>query len=75
MGRARGIVILWVGLFASVVTAEIEPMWMDYLGGTDYDYGSGIAVDSVGRVYVTGETRNASTFIHTNCNTRRIFHS
>jgi PKD repeat protein len=63
MERVRGIVILCVGLCASVVMAEIEPMWMDYLGGTDYDYGSGIAVDSAGRSYVTGETRNTSNFV------------
>jgi hypothetical protein len=63
MKRVRGVLILCVGLLASVTMAEIEPMWMDYLGGTDYDYGSGIAVDSAGRSYITGDTRNTHNFV------------
>ncbi len=63
MKRVRGVLILCVGLLASITMAEIEPMWMDYLGGTDYDYGSGVAVDSAGRSYITGDTRNTHNFV------------
>ena len=47
----------------SIAVAAIETEWMDYLGGTDYDYGSGVAIDSGGRIYVVGETRNTHNFI------------
>ena len=63
MEKVRGILILCIGLLSSVTMAEIEPMWMDYLGGTDYDYGSGVALDSAGRSYITGDTRNTSNFV------------
>ena len=34
-------------------------VYSTYLGGNDYDYGYGIAVDGVGSAYVTGETISA----------------
>ena len=39
--------------------------WQNILGGTDWDQGSGIAVDNAGYVYVCGKTRSTgpgSTF-------------
>ena len=34
-------------------------LWATYLGGTDFDWGRGIAVDGSGGVYVTGETQSS----------------
>ncbi|MEA3274765.1 MAG: SBBP repeat-containing protein [Pseudomonadota bacterium] len=35
------------------------PIYSTYLGGSDWDYGEGIAVDRVGNAYVTGKTQSA----------------
>ncbi len=43
--------------------AKLSPsgahLWSTYLGGSDYDAGWGIAVDSAGNVLVTGNTRSS----------------
>ena len=36
------------------------PLWTTYLGGTGFDFGAGIAVDDLGRVYVSGTTSSAT---------------
>ena len=36
-----------------------------YFGGTNFDSGNAIAVDSLGRVYLAGETSSGSGFPHT----------
>lgn len=43
------------------IVSELDPagsalLFSTYLGGTDFDYGDGIAVDAPGNVYVTGYT-------------------
>ncbi|MCL4198361.1 MAG: SBBP repeat-containing protein [Phycisphaerales bacterium] len=42
--------------FAVKVSGSGALQWMTYLGGTDYDYGRGIAVDGTGNALVTGGT-------------------
>ncbi len=42
--------------FVAKLTAEGAHAWSTYLGGSDFDEGSGIALDGDGGVYVTGET-------------------
>jgi hypothetical protein len=42
--------------FVSKLAASGSLTWSTYLGGTDLDSGNGIAVDSAGNAYVTGET-------------------
>jgi len=46
--------------FAAKLTADGELTWATFLGGDDNDYGTGIAVDSAGSVYVTGLTSSGS---------------
>lgn len=54
------------GSSADLYVAKISPtgqwMWAQKGGGTDSDYGYGIAVDQVGNSYVTGYTYTSSTW-------------
>lgn len=51
--------------FVVKTNTDGEIQWMTYLGGEDYDYCEGIAVDSNGNVYVTGRT-NSPDFVGRN---------
>ncbi|NOG55482.1 MAG: hypothetical protein HND57_14370 [Planctomycetes bacterium] len=42
--------------FGLAVNSSGQLQWMTYLGGSVWEYGNGIAVDSAGNVLVTGET-------------------
>jgi len=48
----------WLGTdaFIAKLSSSGEHLWSTYLGGSDMDAGNGIAVDTSGNVYVTGET-------------------
>ncbi|MCY6354154.1 SBBP repeat-containing protein [Clostridium sp. ZS2-4] len=43
-------------VFVTKIDGAPSIVYSSYLGGSDYDYGYGIAVDNVGNVYVTGDT-------------------
>jgi len=47
-----------VGAYDASLPLVIDPtlVYSTYLGGSGFDYGSGIAVDSAGNAYVTGQT-------------------
>lgn len=44
--------------FVTKINTSGSVTWWTYLGGSGEDYGSGIALDSVGNVYVTGYTNS-----------------
>ncbi len=46
---------------AKVNAAGTELVYCGYIGGSDDDYGNGIAVDGSGNAYVTGSTRSDET--------------
>ena len=48
-------------VFVAKFSSNGSLLWSTFLGGTDRDWGYGIAVDSVGNIYVTGST-NSSDF-------------
>jgi RHS repeat-associated protein len=58
--------------FVAKVTNSGQLAWASYLGGNNYDYGYGVAVDSSGNVFLTGRT-NSTNFpvprgFDTSCN-------
>jgi hypothetical protein len=59
------VVLLLPSLGGEAVSAEDEPgeslSWVTFLGDDSYDEAGGVAVDSDGYVYVTGETQSAWT--------------
>ncbi|MEX0655298.1 MAG: SBBP repeat-containing protein, partial [Phycisphaeraceae bacterium] len=46
--------------FVARLSGTGELAWSTYLGGADWDWGYGIAVDGAGAVYVTGYTRSSN---------------
>jgi hypothetical protein len=48
-----------IDAYVSKFSADGTLLWSTYLGGTNYEEGRGIAVDSSGNVYVTGMTESA----------------
>jgi hypothetical protein len=54
----KGIITIALGSYDKTKQLIIDPylVYSTYLGGSNYDYGDGIAVDSSGDAYVTGQT-------------------
>ncbi len=48
----------WVAKFNTTLAGEDSLVWSTYLGGNHRDMGTGIAIDSVGNVYVSGLTKS-----------------
>jgi len=48
--------------FALKVSPSGQLQWMTYLGGSNFDWGFGIAVDAAGNALVTGETLSTDFF-------------
>ncbi len=46
----------WTAFVTKLNTVGSSLVYSTYLGGSDYDQGAGIAVDSTGNVYLTGDT-------------------
>jgi Beta-propeller repeat len=46
----------WTAFVTKLNAAGSALVYSTYLGGSDYDQGAGIAVDSAGNVYLTGDT-------------------
>ena len=49
-------------LFVAKYTADGNLVWANHAGGTGSDNGNGLAVDSSGNVYVTGDFEDTATF-------------
>jgi len=51
----------WIDAFVAKIDADGSALvYSTYLGGSDDDFGSGIAVDGSGNAYITGKTRSAN---------------
>ena len=49
-------------IFIAKLNVSGDFLWAKQAGGSSYDYGYGIAVDSSGNVYVTGDFSDTATF-------------
>ncbi len=45
-------------VFVAMTDENGQPGWMNYLGGSDEDYGFGITIDAVGNAFMTGYTKS-----------------
>src|SRR3989454_799143 len=60
-GTAGGAQAAYAGAFVSKLTPDLKTITQStYLGGSDIDLGFGIALDSLGNVYVTGFTTSTN---------------
>ena len=45
--------------FAARLTPAGAPVWVTYIGGSDYDFANGVAIDTMGNVCIAGYTNSA----------------
>jgi hypothetical protein len=67
--QGQGQFLVYTGEFDAFVGKfgfDYERLWLNYYGGSEDDYGNGLAHDaSMGRVYICGETNSGSTSLGT----------
>ncbi|MEI8024114.1 MAG: SBBP repeat-containing protein, partial [Actinomycetota bacterium] len=62
VGTANLTAVAFSDVFVSKLDASGNYVWAKSFGGTDYDSGGSVAVDSSGNVYTTGSFRSTADF-------------